>query len=298
MIFSTLYPKLLVYKNKGFAVKFMILSEINIYPIKSLAGISLNEAKIERRGLEFDRRWMLIDANNKFLTQREFPKMATIKVEILQDNLQVSNNGNVLSIPFVPQNDATENVKIWKNRCLAQVYEDVVNQWFKDILQTDCKLAVMPKETQRKVNYFYAVNKDDHVSFADGYPFLLIGENSLNDLNEKLEKSLPMNRFRPNFVVKDSEAFAEDSWKTIKIGASIFHIVKPCARCVITTIEQTTGEKQGVEPLKTLASFRIPKRSLKKKILFGQNLIAEKEGEILKVGDKIEVLETKRTSKF
>ena len=276
----------------------MILSEINIYPIKSLAGISLNEAKIERRGLEFDRRWMLIDENNKFLTQREFPKMATIKVEILQDNLQVSNNGNVLSIPFVPQNDATENVKIWKNRCLAQVYEDVVNQWFKDILQTDCKLAVMPEETQRKVNYFYAVNKDDHVSFADGYPFLLIGENSLNDLNERLEKSLPMNRFRPNFVVSDSEAFAEDSWKTIKIGASIFHVVKPSARCVITTIEQTTGEKQGVEPLKTLASFRIPKRSLKKKILFGQNLIAEKEGEILKVGDKIEVLETKRKPKF
>lgn len=276
----------------------MYLSEINIYPIKSLGGISLKESKIERRGLEFDRRWLLVDKNNKFLTQREFPKMATVKTEITNDGLGVSCDASDLTIPFAPQNSKVETVQIWQNRCKAKIYESAVNQWFSDILQTNCKLVVMPEETRRKVNYFYKVNDDDHVSFADGYPFLLIGENSLKDLNARLNEDLPMNRFRPNFVVADSEGFAEDSWKKIKIGETVFHIVKPCARCVMTTIEQTAGEKDGKEPLKTLASFRIPKRSVKKKILFGQNLIAERDGEILRVGDKIEVLETKRPPKF
>lgn len=276
----------------------MYLSEINIYPIKSLGGISLKESKIERRGLEFDRRWLLVDKNNKFLTQREFPKMATVKTEITNDGLGVSCDASDLTIPFASQNSKVETVQIWQNRCKAKIYESSVNEWFSDILQTNCKLVVMPEETRRKVNYFYKVNDDDHVSFADGYPFLLIGENSLKDLNARLNEDLPMNRFRPNFVVADSEGFAEDSWKKIKIGETVFHIVKPCARCVMTTIEQTTGEKDGKEPLKTLASFRIPKRSVKKKILFGQNLIAERDGEILRVGDKIEVLETKRPPKF
>ena len=276
----------------------MYLSEINIYPIKSLAGISLLESKIERRGLEFDRRWLLADENNKFLTQREFPKMATIKVEILNEGLQVSNESSHLLISFEPQTNETETVKIWSNRCPAKIYENAVNEWFSDILATTCRLVVMPQETQRKVNYFYKIKTDDHVSFADAYPFLIIGANSLADLNSRLEDDLPMNRFRPNLVVSDSDAFAEDSWKKIKIGETVFHGVKPCARCVITTIKQTTGEKQGVEPLKTLAKFRIPKRSIKKKILFGQNLIVEKEGGVLWVGDKIEVLETKQSPKF
>jgi len=276
----------------------MYLSEINIYPVKSLAGISLESSKIERRGLEFDRRWMLIDENNKFLTQREFPKMATVRTEILPDGLQVSNNGNSLKIAFEPDSAGTATVKIWSSRCKAKIYESAVNEWFSEVLQTNCKLALMPVETERKVNYFYAVRKDDHVSFADGYPFLLIGENSLADLNSRLPEALPMNRFRPNFVVADSEGFSEDAWKTIKIGETVFHVVKPCARCVITTIDQQAGEKDGKEPLKTLARFRTPKRSIKKKILFGQNLIAEKAGAILRVGDKIEVLETKRAPKF
>ncbi|HEX8249862.1 MAG TPA: MOSC N-terminal beta barrel domain-containing protein [Pyrinomonadaceae bacterium] len=276
----------------------MIISEINIYPIKSLKGIPLKETKIERRGLEFDRRWMLVDEKNKFFTQREFPKMATIEVKIGESGLEVSENGNKLDIPFSPNTDETARVAVWSSKCAAKVYENSINEWFGDVLQTKCKLVLMPEETERKVNYFYAVHKDDHVSFADGYPFLLIGENSLKDLNSRLAGDLPMNRFRPNFVVKDAEPFAEDGWKKIKIGASVFHVVKPCARCVITTIDQATGEKDGKEPLKTLASFRIPKRSLKKKILFGQNLIVEEAGDFLRVGDEIEVLETKNKPRF
>lgn len=277
----------------------MFLSEINIYPIKSLAGISLSEAKIERRGLQFDRRWLLVDENNKFLTQREFPKMAALKVEIKNGGLAVSENAkNKIEVDFNPQANVSARVRIWQSNCSAKVYEDEINQWFSDALDTNCKLVLMPEETKRKVNYFYAVHKDDHVSFADGYPFLLIGENSLADLNSRLENDLPMNRFRPNLVVKDSEAFAEDGWKQIKIGETVFHLVKPCARCVMTTINQMTGEKEGKEPLKTLASYRTPKRSVKKKILFGQNLIAESEGGVLRVGDRVEVLETKNRPLF
>ncbi|MGI8555770.1 MAG: MOSC domain-containing protein [Pyrinomonadaceae bacterium] len=275
-------------------IKFMQLSEINIYPIKSLRGIALTEAKVERRGLQFDRRWMLVNENNHFLTQREFPKMATLEVKILDDGLQIANSVQSFLVPFEPPSNVSASVKIWSSRVKATVYENPVNEFFSDVLKTNCRLVRMPEETHRRVNYFYAVNKTDEVSFADAFPFLLIGESSLADLNKKLALPIPMNRFRPNFVVKNSEAFAEDSWKKIKIGENIFHVVKPCGRCVITTIEQTTGEKQGVEPLKTLASYRIPKRSAKKKILFGQNLIAEKAGEILHVGDKIEILETKR----
>jgi len=273
----------------------MILSEIYIYPIKSLGGISLKSSTVEARGLQFDRRWLLIDEKNNFLTQRNFSKMATVNVEVLKNGLRVSENGNEVNIPFEPNTNEMASVKIWSSRCRAKVYEKETNDWFSDVLQTDCKLVLMPEETRRKVNYFYAVHKEDTVSFADAYPFLLIGENSLKDLNSRLENPVPMNRFRPNFVVSGTEAFAEDKWKQIKIGACVFHVVKPCGRCVITTIDQASGEKQSVEPLKTLASYRIPKRSIKKKILFGQNLIAENAGDVVKIGDKVEVIQTKNT---
>lgn len=273
----------------------MQLTEINIYPIKSLKGISVTQSKIESRGLEFDRRWMLIDKNNQFLTQRELPEMATLEIEINEKGLFVKAKGSIMAVPFQPPNNEIANVKIWSSKCRAEIYEDKINEWFSDILKFDCKLALMPEETKRLVNPFYAVNKfKDTVSFADGYPFLLIGENSLNDLNSRLEKPIPMNRFRPNFVFNDSEPFAEDNWKKIKIGNAIFHLVKPCARCVMITIDQGSGTSDGNEPLKTLAGYRLKKRGDQQKILFGQNLIAENVGKILKVGDRIEVIEAKK----
>ncbi len=224
--------------------------------------------------------------------------MATVGVEIIHDGLRVSSGGETLDVFAEPKTYETASVKIWSSRCRARIYEKKVNQWFSEVLETNCRLVLMPEETIRRVNYFYAVRRDDAVSFADGYPFLLTGENSLADLNSRLDAPVPMNRFRPNLVVNDSEPFAEDEWKKIKIGACVFHVVKPCARCVITTIDQNEGVKTGVEPLKTLATYRIPKRSVKKKILFGQYLIAENAGANLNVGDKIEVIETKNRPKF
>ena len=259
--------------------------------VKSLGGVCLENSVVESRGLRFDRRWMLVNEKNEFLTQRNFPKMATVKIAIEENGLRVSQANEHLTIPHEPHKNETASVKIWGSRCRARVYEGKINDWFANALQTKCRLVLMPEETKRRVNYFYAVHKDDVVSFADAYPFLLIGENSLAELNSKLENPVPMNRFRPNLVISGSDSFAEDSWKKIKIGKVIFHVVKPCARCNITTIDQQTGVSDGREPLKTLANFRTPKRSVKNKVLFGQYLIAENVGEILKVGDKIEVIE-------
>lgn len=278
----------------------MFLSEINVYPIKSLKGISLKNAVVEKRGLRFDRRWMLVDEQNIFFTQREFPKMATLSIELEKDGLRVSADGfENLLISFEPNKDEKVKVRVWKSICDAIVSENWINEWFSEVLQTKCRLVYMPDDSEREVNPLFNHNQDI-VSFADGYPFLLIGESSLADLNVRLEEAIPMNRFRPNFVVGNSDAFAEDNWKKAKIGETIFRTTKPCARCVITTIDQTEGFSTGKEPLRALSKYRLAKDVFpsdygaldldKNAVLFGQNLVAENWGEILKVGDKVEVL--------
>lgn len=273
------------------------LSEINIYPVKSLGGISLSESVVENKGLQFDRRWMLTDKKGRFLTQREFPLMATLDVSLEIDSLKVTaKSGDSIAIPFTEnQTGAEQRVSVWESKLNARVADNSVNEWFSDALQTDCLLVQMNENSKRIVSPYYAVRKyQDEVSFADGYPVLLIGENSLEDLNSRLENPVPMNRFRPNLVVKNAEAFAEDKWKKIRIGETVFHLVKPCARCVMTTIDQKTGISDGGEPLKTLANYRLVKRAGKSKINFGQNLIAENAGTKIKLGDKVEIIEIKK----
>ncbi len=266
----------------------MNLSELNIYPVKSLKGISLESSLVEDRGLQLDRRWMLVDEKRKFITQREVPRMAAVKIEVLDAGLSASIQGSTITIPFRPETGETANVKIWSSSVKGEFYSDEINKWFSNELGTACRLVLMPETTQRKVNPFYAVRRfEDTVSFADGYPFLLIGEASLADLNSRLDEPVPMNRFRPNFVVTGSDPFEEDTWKRIRIGATEFHVVKPCARCVITTVDQAAGKKNGTEPLKTLAAYR----NRRGKVLFGQNLIAETAGGTVRVGDKVEVVE-------
>lgn len=272
------------------------LSEINVYPIKSLGGISLNESVVEEKGLRYDRRWMLVDENGKFFTQREFPKMATINVSFENDGLRVSAEDESLLVPF-DEGDAGEEIRVevWNSKLKAQTSESHINEWFSDVLQTNCRLVRFNQNSKRIVNPVYAIRKyEDTVGFADGYPVLLIGQGSLDDLNSKLENPIPMNRFRPNLVVKNSEAFAEDNWTKIKVGNSVFHIVKPCDRCVMTTVDQEKGTFDGKEPLKTLATYRLVKKKGDSKILFGQNLISGNFGETVKIGDKVEILEAKK----
>ena len=278
----------------------MILSELNIYPIKSCRGISLAEAVVEERGLQFDRRWMLVDENNRFLTQREYPVMATIATRIENGELRVENGRNSVVIPDV-NGSPRQRVTVWRSRVEAAVYGNGVNEFFSEAMGARVRLVAMT-EARRPVNYWYRVHKGDHVSFADGYPFLLIGEESLEQLNRRIAdasggagetpafQSIPMNRFRPNFVVKGSEPFAEDTWKKVRIGGTVFHVVKPCARCPIPTIDQETGVRHSSEPTRTLATFRQVRRKDKNKILFGQNLIADEGGGTVRVGDEVEVV--------
>jgi len=270
-------------------MKEIVLSAINVFPVKSLRGIELKEAKVERRGLQYDRRWMLVDEKNKFLTQREYPRMALVSLRLKPEGLEASAPGmNALLIPFELNTHAPVKVEIWGDTCDALFAEESVNAWFSKFLDAPCHLVYMPDESRRAVNPEYDVNQNI-VSFADAYPFLLIGESSLEDLNGRLPDRLPMNRFRPNFVASGSDAFDEDDWKMVQIGTTLFHVVKPCGRCQITTIAQETGERTGQEPLKTLSRFR----SANNKVLFGQYLVPDGDAGSVRLGDKIRIAERK-----
>ena len=266
------------------------LSEINIYPIKSLGGISLKSSKIESRGLQYDRRWMLIDENNEFMSQRKFSEMSLLKVQVFANGISINHkqkNFDSLFIPFNLYDDESSiEVKIWDDIVSASLVSNSADCWFSKVLRTPCRLIYMPDNSIRNVDMKYA-QQNEIVSFADGYPFLLIGQASLDELNSKLEIPVPMNRFRPNLVFTGGNSFDEDKWKKFKISETIFNVVKPCARCTIPTVDQETGI-QNSEPLKTLAKFR----TVNNKVLFGQNLLHEGFGEI-NLGDEVEVLEWK-----
>lgn len=267
----------------------LTVSELYIYPIKSLGGIALNKASLIERGFEHDRRWMLVDADNKFLTQREVNAMAFLKVQIAAEGLLITNintPGEQLLVPFEPTITETEMVDVWSSRCRGQRVSDEVDAWFSKQLGFPCKLIYMPDTTRRYVDGRYAHNKEI-TSFTDGYPLLLIGQASLDDLNSRLEVPLPMNRFRPNIVFTGGTPFQEDYMKHFDINGITFFGVKPCARCVMTTINQQTGEK-AKEPLKTLSTYRLKN----KKILFGQNLLHQGTG-IISLGDTITIHEQK-----
>jgi len=264
----------------------MTLSEIWIYPVKSLGGIRLTSADVEEKGLKYDRRWMIIDENNVFITQRNFTKMALIDVEITSDGLLLSyraDKSQNLLVPFEPVSKLPVSVKVWDDVVEALTVSQEADEWLSAQLNRNLKLVIMTESTQRKADPKYAKN-GENVSFADGFPFLIISQASLDNLNAKLQKPIEMLRFRPNFVISDTKPHEEDEWKMIQIGNVQFEIVKPCARCVLTTVDPKTSEK-GPEPLKTLATYR----RVNSKILFGQNLVAKDLGSINQ-GDPVNVL--------
>ncbi len=264
----------------------MILQDIYIYPIKSLGGISVQEAVVEERGLQYDRRWMLVDDQNHFLTQRTFHEMALLQVSLHPDGLQVHHKlhpGKFLHIPFEPQTNNIAQVTIWDDTVPGQQVSNTCDEWFSDMLGKSCRLMFMPESTKRPVDKKYAIN-DETVSFADGYPYLVISQASLNDLNQRLDQPVLMDRFRPSLVLSGAEPFAEDNLKDFSIGSARFKGVKPCARCVLTTVNQQTG-LAGKEPLRTLAKYR----TIHNKVMFGQNCLAMETG-VIKVGDSVTVL--------
>lgn len=268
----------------------LLLSEIFIYPIKSLGGISLSEAVVEPRGLLLDRRMMLVDKNGLFITQRNHPEMALLKTEIINDELVVYHliNKHSIRIPIKETNFSKKNkirVFIWNDESTAVIVSEEANKFFSDMLKINCRLVFMTDDEKRIVDPNKKYVTDEHiVSFADGYPFLIIGQSSLDELNKRLESPLPINRFRTNFVFTGGEPFEEDNWEEFLIGQIKFKAVKPCARCVITTTDQQTSERND-EPLRTLSTFR----KFGNKVLFGMNLISYGTGEV-KIGDSITLL--------
>ncbi|MEJ8757901.1 MOSC N-terminal beta barrel domain-containing protein [Pontibacter sp. H259] len=265
------------------------ISNLYIYPIKSLGGISLTEAQVQDRGLAFDRRWMLVDENGGFLTQRKFAQMALLQVQLQADGLLVTHKQNLLQplfIPFTQQIGKDITVTIWDDTCVAKEVDESITEWFTKALGMFARLVQMPQTTNRLVDPDYAFDAEV-VSFADAYPFLIIGEESLNYLNSKLEQAIPMDRFRPNIVFSGGQPHDEDTWDTFTIGETNFRAAKPCARCVLTTIDQQTAIKSA-EPLKTLATYRTQNN----KVLFGQNLVHTGNG-TLRVGDTLMITQWK-----
>lgn len=263
----------------------LTVSGLFIYPVKSLGGIAVPSASVTSRGLQHDRRMMLVDSNHTFLTQRDHPQMALVQASFASGGFSFHHKTKAIEplfVPFEPLADQTTMVTVWSSTCEAQVYDAHINNWFSRALNMQCQLVFMPNQSIRHVDIRYA-HEGEITSFADDYPMLLIGQSSLNDLNARLRHPLPMNRFRPNIVFTGGTPFIEDEWQQFSINGIHFKGAKPCARCVMTTIDQQTAAKSK-EPLRTLATYR----QKNNKILFGQNLVHKGTGTI-HVGDEITV---------
>ena len=261
------------------------LSSLIYYPIKACRGIEVESSQVERMGLQHDRRMMLTTPEGEFLTQREYPRLALVTPTLKEDTLDLSAP-EFDSLRLNIQTTGTSHpVNIWKSKGVAAIDQgEEAAQWFSDWLGVDVRLVHIADGFKRVVNEKYAVHDDDHTGFADGYPILLISEESPQDLNSRLDTPLPMNRFRPNLVVKGCDPFAEDGWNQIQLGDVKLAVVKPCARCEVTTIDKVTLERSK-EPLKTLGKYR--KHELG--AIFGQNVIPLNGGS-LQLGMNVEVL--------
>lgn len=258
----------------------MHLAKMFIYPIKSCAGIEVSRAKLDRFGLQWDRRWMLVDSQGRFITQRSQPMMSQLRPALKDDHLEVRFTGpgvelEPLRLSLEPDVGDTQEVVVWQDQVPAVAVGEEADRWFSQALGQSCRLVFMSEATHRYVDPDYA-REQETVSFADGFPILLTAEASLAQLNGYLSRPIGMERFRPNLVVAGSEAFAEDQWQRIQIGEMGFQVAKPCSRCAVPGIDPETGEKDG-EILKVLSQHR---RGGDRKVYFGQNLTYSGEGEL------------------
>lgn len=255
-----------------------------LYPVKSLAGIRVNSWKVAETGLKYDRKWMLVDQNRQFLSQRRLPRMALIKTSFDGDKLILSVPGMAdIALALNPKAGEVIRCSIWHDEVDAVAVSSDADQWLSAFLQSECRLVYQPDDSLRTVNQKYA-QADDITALSDGFPFLLVSENSLAELNRAMQLDLPVIRFRPNLVISGCEAYAEDTWREISIGNIGFRLPKPCSRCAVPTIDAETGET-GKEPLTTLNRLR----KWDNKVYFGQNALHNAQGK-LSVGDMVEIL--------
>jgi uncharacterized protein YcbX len=258
-----------------------VLTEIWIYPVKGLGGIRLKSSKVMEKGLEFDRRWMLVDEKGMFMTQRMTPPLALFKPAFHEKSFLIKFGDDSILLPFGSYiKDNPIQAVVWDDSVVVFEVSKQISAWFSEKLATPCRLVCFPEENPRPVDPDYKIN-NEHVSLADGFPLLIIGQTSLDELNERLERPVPMNRFRPNLVFTGGDAHEEDTWKGFAVGKNRFAGVKPCARCPVPTIDQDTAVR-GKEPIATLAKYR----SRNNNVYFGQNVIAIDHHEI-REGDEI-----------
>jgi uncharacterized protein YcbX len=275
----------------------LTISSLNIYPVKSLKGISLARMPLSKRGPIFDREWMIVDSKGKFITQRENAKMALIACDLTEwediDRIETATvltltlpDGETIDIPLDSNDTPTDEpiaVQVWKDTCFADLEPRATGQ-LSDFFGAEVRLVRMRSDFKRIVDPDYCVDGNETVGFADAHPLMLISDNSLVELNNRLEIPVEMNRFRPNITISGAEAFAEDNWQILSKEDIDIHMVKPCARCVITTIDQDTADT-GKEPLRTLSTFR----KIDGKIIFGQDACHKFTGDLaeLNVGDTL-----------
>lgn len=269
------------------------VSELAIYPVKSCAQIRVQSAKVDDFGLHMDRRWMVVDEQGKFLTQRQLPRMCLIEPTLYESGISLQAPAMEACRVDINNLSQTFKVTVWADQCSVLDCGNVAATWLTAFLETKCRLVYFPESEIRQVDLDYA-QQGIRTAFSDGFPLLLISEASLGDLNDRLartqQQSVEMRRFRPNIVVSGCEAFAEDSWQKIQIGDMVLSIVKPCSRCVIPSIDPDTGIR-GDEPTQTLKSYRRKEHpKIGNKIFFGQNVIAENFGQI-EVGLPVKILE-------
>jgi uncharacterized protein YcbX len=267
---------------------------LNIYPVKTCRGIALKQARLTETGFEHDREWLVITPEGRFLTQRERPQLAQVETAIAGEQLVLRKpNGSDLSLPLDLSGPERE-VTIWRDKAAAFDAGEEAATWLTEHLGKPARLVRFDKRHKRASDTKWTGDVEALNQFSDGYPWLLISQGSLDELNRRLEKPLPMNRFRPNIVVDGLPPFGEDSVDEFVAGAVRLKVVKPCDRCVVTTTDQITGERTSDEPLRALKEFRFDKNL--RGVLFGQNMILTGGvGSELKVGQQFEV--TAGTSK-
>lgn len=254
------------------------VSRLFIYPVKSLGGFEIERTDLDEIGPRLDRRWMVIDAAGAFQTQRWRPRMALISARLTSESDLLLSAPGMTEIVVPRGGGARQEVGVWKDRCAAEACGSEADQWLSAFLGEVCRLVFLPDDSMRPTR-LRATESFGRVGFADAYPFLLLSQASLDDLNARLAAPLPVDRFRPNIVVSGVEPYAEDGWGSVSIGGVRLLVTKQCVRCVLTTIDQRTAEP-GPEPLRTLASYRRTAAG----VVFGVNLVHAGRGTVA-VGD-------------
>ncbi|MBK6349808.1 MAG: MOSC N-terminal beta barrel domain-containing protein [Steroidobacteraceae bacterium] len=262
------------------------LASLFVYPVKSCRGIALLQARLTPRGLQYDREWMVVSRDGRFLSQREAPRLALVRTALYDDHLELSAPDlPTLAVPLPrPPRAASVEVTVWRDHVLAVDEGRAAADWLGEHLHRDVRLVRFDDARPRPTDPAWSQGLAGTSAFADGYPVLVLSRASLDDLNARLPSPLPVDRFRPNVLLTGCAPYAEDAIRGLECGQMRLRIVKPCTRCVITTTDQATAVPQGNEPLRTLRTYRWD--GALRGVKFGQNAIVERSG-LLEVGARL-----------